>query len=417
MGSLCGLRLILPRADVLQDVISILYWNGLYRFANSSVLDLYPGRSQIVLFYRKECAIYNRGYYILVVYGGIQLLHLLKGKSILFMISTSAYDFDAQKEQMLPPVFIVGAPRSGTTLLAVLLDRHSNIAIGPETQFFTMFIPQIWANKRPETYEQLVDSALEFERIADFGLERDQLLQQFRNYELSFGNLLRAIIETHAIRQAKRHPGEKTPLHLEHVPMILNQFPNSKVICVIRDGRDVVRSLLDVPWATPGNPRRFRRFCMRWNDRVEAMINYEKTLPLDRYMTVKFEDILKGPKAELEKICAFIGEEFEPTQLEPAQTSSVIPDWEKKWKNKASEMLDPGRVEAWRRSADRDQIWAMNSMMGDMLERMGYADTKLEECPPAVRAKLFVQKIPYSKRARKLASLSLKILKKLRLAR
>ena len=327
------------------------------------------------------------------------------------------YDSGMEINQLLPPVFIVGAPRSGTTLLAVLLGRHSNIAIGPESQFYTVFIPQSWAGKTPATYEQLVDSALEYERIADFGLERDQLLQHFKNYELSFTNLLRAIIEVYAIQQFKLRPGEKTPLHLEHVPMILDQFPKSKVICVLRDGRDVVRSLLEVPWAAPGNPLRLQRFCMKWNDRAETMIQYEKTLPLDRYMTVKFEDILRGPKAELEKMCAFIGEEFEPTQLEPVQSSSVIPDWEKKWKNKASEMLDPGRIEAWRRSADREQIWIMNSMMGSMLEKMGYSDTRLVECPPAMRAKLFVQKIPYLKRLRKMSSFSLQILKKLRLTK
>lgn len=331
------------------------------------------------------------------------------------MSHISNHDINMKNKELRPPVFIVGAPRSGTTLLAVLLDRHSNIAIGPETQFFTEFIPQNWDQRTPESYEQLVDSALSFKRIADFNFDRDQLLHHFKKYELSFASLLRAIIEVHALRSSKPRPGEKSPLHLQHVPALLTQFPESKIICVLRDGRDVVRSLIEAPWAIPKNPRRLGLFCIQWTDAVEQTIQYQKTLPPGRFMTVKFEDILRQPQPELEKICAFIGEKFEPTQLQPAQASSAIPDWEKKWKNKASETLDPGRIEAWRKSADQNQIWAMNSMMGDMLERMGYSDTKLEGCPPTMRAKLFIQKIPYQKRMRRISLLSLKALKVLKL--
>jgi hypothetical protein len=328
------------------------------------------------------------------------------------MSNDSKDDSGLKKGGLLPPVFIVGAPRSGTTLLAVLLDRHSNIAIGPETQFYTEFIPENWAERTPETYEQLVDSALAFKRIADFGLERDQLLRHFKQYELSFANLLRAIVEVHALRSSKQRPGEKSPVHLQHVPTLLAHCPEAKFICVLRDGRDVVRSLVEAPWAIPNNPRRLRIFCTRWTDAAEAAIHYQRTLPPDRFRVVKFEDILRQPRPELEKVCEFLGEAFEPTQLEPTPSSSAIPDWEKKWKNKASEVLDPGRIEAWRKSADQKQIWVMNSMMGTMLKRMGYRDTTLDGCPPAMRVNLYIQRIPYLKRMRGISALSLKVLKK-----
>lgn len=318
-------------------------------------------------------------------------------------------------KELLPPIFIVGVPRSGTTLLAVLLDRHSNIAIGPETQFFTEFVPEEWGQRTPESHAQLVDSAFAFKRIADFNLDRAQLLEHFKQYPLSFANLLRAIIEVHALRSSKPRPGEKSPLHFDHIPAILSEFPESKIICVLRDGRDVVRSLVEAPWAIPKNPRRLGLFCMRWADAMEQTLEYHKTLPSDRFLMVKFEDILRQPQPMLEKICAFIGEKFEPTQLQPAQSSSAIPDWEKKWKNKASETLDPARIEAWRKAADREQIWTMNSMMGEMLERMGYVDTTLDGCPPAIRVKLFFQKLPYLKGMRKISAVSLKTLKTLKL--
>ena len=248
------------------------------------------------------------------------------------MNESSTQRASREKNQLAPPVFIVGAPRSGTTLMAVLLDRHSNIAIGPETQFYTEFIPQNWAKKMPETHEQLVDSALAFKRVADFNFDREQLLHHFQNYELTLGNLLRAIIELHAIRNSKWRPGEKSPQHLQHIPTILNHIPEAKFICVVRDGRDVVRSLLDAPWAIPKNPRRLRLFCIRWNDAIERTIHYRRTLSPDRFMTVKFEDLLRQPKLELEKLCAFIGETFELAQLEPSSSVNRHP-----WLGKAVE--------------------------------------------------------------------------------
>ena len=333
------------------------------------------------------------------------------------MNESSNHGVPSEITHLAPPIFIVGAPRSGTTLMAVLLDRHSNIAIGPETQFFTEFVPRNWADKTPKTHEQLVDSALAFKRIADFHLDREQLLHHFRQYELTLPNLLRTIIEVHALRNSKSRPGEKSPQHLMHIPAILDHVPEAKFVCVLRDGRDVVRSLLEAPWALPKNPRRFRLFCIRWNDAAEQTLYYQRTLTPHRFMTVKFEDILRQPRPEVEKICNFIGEEFETTQLETVQPSNVIPGWEKQWKTKASETLDPGRIEAWRKSADQKQIWAMNSMMGDMLERMGYRDTTLNGCPPIMRARLFIQKIPYLPKMRKVSARSLKVIKRLKLAR
>ena len=310
----------------------------------------------------------------------------------------------SEKKKLSPPVFIVGAPRSGTTLLAVLLDRHSNIAIGPETQFFTEFIPRYWENRLPETHEELVDSALQFKRIADFELDRDELLRYFKNYELSFANLLRAIIEVYALQRSKSRPGEKSPLHLNFVPALLEQFPGAKIICILRDGRDVVRSLLNVPWAIPDNPRRLGLFCIRWNDSVEEMLKYEQVLSPDVFMTVKFEDILRQPKLELEKICDFIGEEFEPAQLETAQPSSTVPEWEKDWKNKASETIDAGRIEAWRKSSDKKQFWIMNSMMGPLLKRLGYRDTASGTVVfPDAALKVFLTARPEVRAARRAA--------------
>ena len=181
------------------------------------------------------------------------------------------------------PIFIVGAPRSGTTMLAVLLDRHSSIAIPPETQFFTEY-----ANQQPEkdkllSKEEMVDNALSFARIGDMGVSRTKVLELFQNRESTFQDLFQSILEVYAIGQRKPRAGEKSPKHLEHVPELLDAYPNAKIICIVRDGRDVVRSLLKVPWAEPKSTRRLELFCVEWRELVSLALTYKKNIQISFY--------------------------------------------------------------------------------------------------------------------------------------
>ncbi|MBU0638913.1 MAG: sulfotransferase [Planctomycetes bacterium] len=312
------------------------------------------------------------------------------------------------------PIFVVGAPRSGTTMLAVLLDRHSRIALPPETVFFCEFLPEVWPASVPGTHEEMVDSALAHERIADLKLDRAAVLNRFRNYESTFPNLLRALLETYTAGKHKIRPGEKSPDHVLHVPSILEAYPAAKVICTIRDGRDVVRSLLKVSWAKGGNPRRFGLFCNQWCDYARVILDYQRTLPSARFTTVKYEDIILHPEQELARLCEFVGESYEPTQLEPNSDSAVVPAWEQGWKGKALSGLDPKRVGAWRRDAEPEQVWAMNSRMGSMLKRLGYGDVGMAGCPRPTRVRLALAQIPYTRPMRPIALLGLRVLRVLR---
>ncbi|MCP4024024.1 MAG: sulfotransferase, partial [Desulfobacteraceae bacterium] len=208
-------------------------------------------------------------------------------------------------------------------------------------------------------------------------------------------------------------PGEKSPGHIRHVQTLLNLYPKSRIICVTRDGRDVVLSLLKVPWAEPDNPRRFRLFCMEWADLARLVLNFKNTLPKDRFTIVRYEDMLNHPENELARLCSFIGVKFEPGQLHPQESSTVVPVWEKQWKGNASQKLDKSRIEAWRKGTQKSKIMVMNSMMGRMLKKMGYKDTSLYGCSAGERLVLLIAKLPYLGPFRKISLSGLKVLRKL----
>jgi hypothetical protein len=310
------------------------------------------------------------------------------------------------------PIFIVGAPRSGTTMLAVLLGRHKNIAMPPETLFFTDFLPQAMASSL-ETRQQKVGAALAHHRVKDLGLAPEEVLPIFEQHENTFENLFQSLLEAYARRKGAGRAGEKTPKHIEHVPHLLRAFPEAKVVCIVRDGRDVVLSLLKVPWAEPDNPRRFGLFCTEWNEHARMALDYQKSLPSSQFCLVRYEDILREPESNLKALCSFIGEPYDQDLLNPERGADAVPHWESGWKAKAAEALDPARIEAWRRHPDQKLIWRLNAMMGDELRRFRYPETASPGCPLHLRLTHQLQNLPYAPGMRPLSLAGLRLLRRL----
>ena len=309
----------------------------------------------------------------------------------------------------------MGAPRSGTTLLAVMLDRHPRIAIPPETQFFTEFLPWARQQRDLETREKKIRAALAHPRLKDTGLEYDMVYPIFKIHDNTFDGLFSSLLQAYARNYNAARPGEKSPKHLIHVPDMLKQFPKAKVICLVRDGRDVVLSLMKVGWAEPGNPRRFGLFCSEWNAFARMARTYLKTLPASRFYLVKYEDMLLRPEKKLHEICDFIEEPYVPEMLKPGNTAGAIPEWEAGWKGNAASELDSTRVQAWRRCPDPLLIWRMNSMMKQQLKQMGYPETENRTCPLHLRLRFMIQNIPYLPVLRPVSLFGLKLARRLSL--
>jgi hypothetical protein len=176
------------------------------------------------------------------------------------------------------PVFIVGCERSGTTLLAVLLDRHSQLAITPETHFFLRMIgrPRPANCRDLTTHEQFLNQLFSNDRMKDLALDRAAVTARFQTRPATAPALFQCILEEYAAMHGKPRAGEKTPLHIWYVPQIIEWFPDAKIIGIVRDGRDVVRSMLAAPWTTD---KRLRPHCLNWIHAVRAAPAFPNNSP------------------------------------------------------------------------------------------------------------------------------------------
>lgn len=276
------------------------------------------------------------------------------------------------------PIFVVGCQRSGTTALAVMLDRHSRIAMLPETQFFRNHMPQESRRGGARSHEAMVERALADAAIRESRLAPEAVLAFFRPLEPTYPNLFRSLLQAYAREHGRERPGEKSCHHLFDARRILDLYDEARMICIVRDGRDVVRSIRNTPW---GKDHPWTLLCHQWNRFAAAAAAAERSLPPDRFTLVRYEALMREPEAELRRLCAFVGEEFEPGQIEAGTGTNVVPDYELGWKGMAKRPPDQSRAGAWRRNSTPEEIAQWNLYMGRWLQAFGYPDTDVGGVP------------------------------------
>lgn len=202
------------------------------------------------------------------------------------------------------PVFIIGMPRSGTTLLSNMLNASKAIYFGTETHVFSEF--HKWKsdqiNNNFSSYYFSKDNP--FLKYFDFE-EVDFLRLKKISNNMNPSQILQLICSFEAEKRNITRWGEKTPNHAEHLEEIFYYFPNAKIINVVRDPRDVYMSILKAGWKKRSSNPYY--FCKRYKDTFSFVNSYEDD---DRLMTVKYENLISNSKETLFNICTFINIPF-----------------------------------------------------------------------------------------------------------
>lgn len=224
---------------------------------------------------------------------------------------------------------IVGSPRSGTTWVQRLLAGHPDVASPPETHAFHWYLGPVLDRWR-EFSSHMEVAAEAYERSGEMP---DRLigLQTVLETEdlLAWCRALVGLVQQRAFEEKRgaRVLLEKTPSNARRVHDIDLLFPRARFLHVVRDGRDVVASLLRASrswgarWAPsdPSSAARLWRSHVRDAERAAAFG--------DRYLAVRYEDVRADPEAELGRILAFLGlavDEHQLRQLVGASDGEVL---------------------------------------------------------------------------------------------
>jgi hypothetical protein len=263
-----------------------------------------------------------------------------------------------------PPVFIVGAPRSGTTLLRNILNRHPALAVCRETQFYHY----VYARRRAfgdlsnlRNRRRLVEEYLSLQRIQGLGMDVSLLAQRMLHEAATYRAMFHCMLEFHAESQGKTRSGEKTPHHALFTETLCEWFPGAVILHLVRDPRDVVASLRGMHWA-PDN--------VVYNARTWVSHNRAARRSHHRpgYLLVHYEKLVAQPELEVSRICAHLSEDFVPALLTPDEPAAGHVSWGRR----AQEPITQERIGIWRETFTSDEAALIEWVAGEEMITLGY---------------------------------------------
>jgi hypothetical protein len=276
-----------------------------------------------------------------------------------------------------PAPFIVGAGRSGTTLLRMILDAHPELAIPPETHFIPA-LKDTW-ERAPQPRDAVIRALLHHQRWADFGIRADEFRARIDATSAStLGDVLRDFYSAYAEHHGKPRWGDKTPAYVLAMPAIAELLAEARFIHVIRDGRDVALSVRPL-WFGPDT---IETAAVWWKERVDAGQRAGATLA---YVEVRYETLVGNVRRELKRLCRFLELDFRDEMLtghpragdrlseeRGLASQGVSAELRAQIHQRVSLPPDSVRVGRWRTEMTSSERRRFEALAGDTLERLGY---------------------------------------------
>ncbi len=287
----------------------------------------------------------------------------------------------AQKHAPFP--FVVGMNRSGTTLLRMMLDAHSELTIPPETHFVPDAIKA--AKAGGATPESVLQAMKKHREWGDFEISDSEMLARLEALpKLRPGPAVRAFYEIYAERQGKPRYGEKTPTYVQKMRLIQRALPEARFCHVVRDGRDVALSVLDrtVRDLTAGD------VAARWLKKVTKA--RADSPQIKHYTEIRYEDLILDTEPVLRKVCEFFELDWQDAVLNYHERSAdrlkemarTLPGGGKSKELTVERRLathemttkppSADRVQRWRKQMTEEQRLEFEGVAGELLAELGY---------------------------------------------
>lgn len=274
---------------------------------------------------------------------------------------------------MVPPFFIVGFQRSGTTLLRMMLDSHPDIAIPLDTvglwSRYEERLPDYNNLATDQDARRLVNDLIGEERIQLWKVPLDGEKVLALRLGSRFADIIDAFGQAYAHAKGKRHWGDKDPGNMKRIDQLNRWFPAGRVIHIVRDGRDACLSHLEQDFGHND----VLACASAWREEVEWVRRIGRVLGPERYFELRYEDLLADPEARLRDISRFLGIEFSPRMLEyHTRVDQGIPDEKRHiWKH-IGEPPKKDKAARWKREMRPGLRVCFEKRAASALREMGY---------------------------------------------
>jgi hypothetical protein len=285
---------------------------------------------------------------------------------------------DVSRMSPNPFVFIVGCPRSGTTLLQRMVNAHREIAVMPETHWIARYFQKrIGLTPEGLVTPRLVGKVLKHRLFPDLQIEPDAVQQLARATQpMTYAEFVQGIFDLYGHRQGKRLVGEKTPGYVRSIATLHSLWPRARFVHILRDGRDVCLSILGwnrgdraagrfPTWAEDAVMT--TAFFWEWNVRLGR----ERGTGLggELYREVSYEALVPQPAEECAALCQFLDLPYDGNMLRFNEGHMRL---EPGLDAKAAWLPPTAGLRDWRRQMPAPDVERFEAAAGNLLDELGY---------------------------------------------
>lgn len=270
------------------------------------------------------------------------------------------------------PVFVLGCPRSGTTVLYHMLLSAGGFAIyRSESNVFNLLVPRFHGMRSATNRQELLDVWLRSKLFRVSGLEAGQISAKIMADCRSGGDFLRIVMQEIARLQGVARWADCTPEHLLYMQEIKREIPDALFIHIIRDGRDVALSYARQGWSHPlpwDREEPIGVAGLYWSWLVGKGREEGKRLGED-YQEVRFEDLVAKPQETLQRLGSFIDHDLDYERVHHTGIGSVSKP-NSSFADEPEGTFNP--VARWKTKMSLKEMSGLQDLIGDSLLALGY---------------------------------------------
>lgn len=270
----------------------------------------------------------------------------------------------------------MGCPRSGTTLTAQLLGNHPRMAVFIESMYYVLFRSDLHRYgdlRRASNLRRLIENFRQMVYLNGLYEVEPPTTDEIQAAlpRPTFEAVLSTFLQLYALRLGKVRCGEKTAKHYEFLGEIRRTLPDSPIVFVMRDPRDTVLSIRKM------FDGRLDSAIAMWRQGYRSYEQAATTAHLLRY-----EELVGAPQQTLDRLCAFLGDRYEPQMLEffqnvPERLRTASHHW------KLASPIDPASVGGFR-AMSAAEIAQIETACREEMRAMGYVPTLVESAAPGL---------------------------------
>jgi len=247
--------------------------------------------------------------------------------------------------------FVIGSPRSGTTLFRLMLNRHSALVVPPEAGFLT-WLHEKYKDFKIEMIADFVDELSKTKKFSSWNIEvsalQDYIVEEKPQNYKSLIDLVYAFYAEKVLQKSFTLMGDKNNFFLNEIDKINTIYPDCKFIHIVRDGRSVAVSyqgLAKRKLSSSNAPQlsgEIEEIAKTWRQDIQVIGKHFRDIAPERVLLIRFEDLVLNTECTLKEVSSFLGLEYDAEMLNyylTTESEGLEPKDFLEWKEKNSKPL------------------------------------------------------------------------------